>query len=47
MEMEAENNFPPDFLSQSHLEFMIDWMEFEERQSAAIINDFLSRKERD
>lgn len=32
-DQEAENNFPPDFLCQSHLDFVIGWMELQ-RQNA-------------
>jgi len=42
-----ENNFPPDFLSQSHLDFLTGYMELEGQKDQAVLNDFLLSKERD
>ena len=39
--MESENNFPADFLSQTHLDYMVDYLELEAQRDAAILAQFL------
>jgi hypothetical protein len=41
-----ENNFPPDFLSQSHLDSFTGYMELEGQKDQAVLNDFLLERER-
>jgi hypothetical protein len=39
--IEAENNFPPDFLSQAHLDFMVGFLEIQAQREQAVIDAFL------
>ena len=42
--MESENNFPPDFLSQAHLDYVLGYIELEEQTASAVIDNFLSKE---
>jgi hypothetical protein len=43
-EIQTENTFPADFLSQTHLDFMVDYLELMQQKEAAVIDQFLKEK---
>ena len=42
--MDTENNFPAEFLSQAHLDFMMGYMELEAQKDQAVLKDFFSKE---
>jgi hypothetical protein len=41
--MDTENNFL-EFLSQTHYDFMVGFLELERQREAAVMNEFLEKK---
>jgi hypothetical protein len=42
--IQMENNFPAEFLSQAHYDFLVGYLEFERVRDAAILSQFLREK---
>jgi hypothetical protein len=42
--IDAEDNFRADFLSQTHVDFMVAYLELMRQREAAIIDNFLKEK---
>jgi hypothetical protein len=42
--IECENNFPADFLSQAHLDFMVGYLELMQQSEQAAIDAFLKEE---